>query len=137
MEGTSDLPESLMNRRDPKLTALLFNECINNRDLTGLAGLMTDDHMFIDRNGEVTSSKQVMVGTWRRFFVLVPHYRNTFDRIQSKGDTVVILGHAYWSEEQPHDPAIWVATVVGDLVREWRIVADTAENRRRLDLSES
>lgn len=132
----STTPGSPMNRRDPRLTALQFNECINNRDLGGLAGLMTDDHTFIDRSGNVKSSKQVMVEIWRQFFGLVPHYRNTFEHVQSKGDTVVILGHAYWSEEQPRDPVIWVARIADDLVAEWRILEDTPENRRQFDLSE-
>lgn len=34
-----------MNIRDPKLIALQFNEFINNQDIEGLSGLMTDDHI--------------------------------------------------------------------------------------------
>ena len=32
---------------DPRSLTLAFNEQINNRDLDGLAQLMTDDHTFI------------------------------------------------------------------------------------------
>jgi hypothetical protein len=42
-----------VNSRDPKLTALMFNECINGRDIVRLSGLMTEDHCFIDRKNEV------------------------------------------------------------------------------------
>jgi hypothetical protein len=42
-----------MNTKDPKLIALQFNDCINNQDLEGLSLLMTDDHAFIDREGNV------------------------------------------------------------------------------------
>ncbi len=38
-----------MNLKDPKLTALQFNEYINNQDIQGLTNLMTKDHLFIDR----------------------------------------------------------------------------------------
>jgi ketosteroid isomerase-like protein len=33
---------------DPRALTLKFNERINNRDVDGLAALMTDDHTFID-----------------------------------------------------------------------------------------
>jgi len=42
-----------MNSRDPKLIVLLFNECINNQDVEELTSLMTEDHTFIDRKGEI------------------------------------------------------------------------------------
>ncbi len=123
-----------MNTKDPKLIALQFNECINNQDLDGLGQLMTEDHAFVDRDGNVRQSKQVMIRSWGKFFEMVPKYRNTFTRIESKDNLVVILGYAYWSEEQPYDPVIWTATIVNNLVREWRIYADSEENRRGFNL---
>jgi len=123
-----------MNTRDPKLIALQFNECINNRDLEGLSLLMTDDHAFIDREGNVRQSKQVMVQAWREFFAMFPDYKNTFNRIESKDNLVTILGHAYWSQEKRNDPAIWTATIVNDLVQEWCVYFDTEVNRRRFNL---
>ena len=124
-----------MNTKDPKLIALQFNECINNRDLKGLARLMANDHAFIDRDGKVYEPKQVMIDSWREFFRACPDYRNTFDRIESRDDFVVILGYAYWSEKQPYDPVIWTATIVDDLVREWRIYPDTLESRKQFRIA--
>ena len=106
-----------MNKKDPKLTALQFNECINNQDLSGLTRLMTDNHAFIDCEGTVHQPKPVMVESWKQFFTNVPDYRNTFTRIQSEGDLVVILGYAYWSEKQAYDPVIW--TVGGVMSGYW------------------
>ena len=123
-----------MNSRDPKLIALLFNECINDKDLNGLTRLMSEDHAFIDREGRTHQPKQVMIDGWRDFFKMFPDYRNTFDRIESRENLVVILGHAYWSEKQTYDPVIWTATIVDDLAREWRVCEDTAGNRKRLKL---
>jgi hypothetical protein len=122
-----------MNRKDPKLIALQFNECINNRDLDGLARLMTEDHTFLDRDGKVGRPRHVMLNGWREFFHMFPTYKNTFDCVQSKENLVMILGRAFWSDEQPYDPVIWIATIVDDLVGEWRIYADTEDNRRRFD----
>jgi predicted SnoaL-like aldol condensation-catalyzing enzyme len=123
-----------MNTKEPKLTALQFNKCINNRDLNGLEQLMTEDHAFIDRVGNVSHSREVMVRSWKKFFEMCPEYKNTFTRIESKDTLVTILGHAYWSEQQPYDPVIWTATIVDDRVREWHIYADTEENRKRFNL---
>ncbi|MDD5544140.1 MAG: nuclear transport factor 2 family protein [Acidobacteriia bacterium] len=120
---------------DPKSIALQFNNCINNRDLDGLAKLMSDDHTFIDREGKVSQSKQTMVDGWRNFFRAFPHYKNTFNHIVSKDNVVFIRGFAFWSEENPHDPVIWTATIVDDLVREWRVYVDTPENRERFNLT--
>jgi predicted SnoaL-like aldol condensation-catalyzing enzyme len=123
-----------MNTRDPKITALQFNQCIADHDLEGLARLMTGDHAFVESDGTVHQPKREMVEKWRQFFEAFPEYRNTFDRVQSKANLVVMLGSAFWSEEQPYDPAIWTATVVDDLVHEWRIYTDTLENRAQLGL---
>jgi hypothetical protein len=75
-----------------------------------------------------------MADTWKKFFDMDPDYRNTFERVQSKDNDVMILGYAFWSDKQPYDPGIWTATIVEDRVREWRVYDDTPENRRRCNL---
>lgn len=123
-----------MNIKDPKLIALQFNECINSQDIDGLARLMTEDHAFIDREGKASQSKEVMVQGWKEFFQMFPKYKNTFTRVESRDNLVFILGFAYWSEKEPHDPVIWTATIVDDLVQEWRVYVDTEANRRVFNL---
>jgi hypothetical protein len=123
-----------MNLRDPKLIALLFNECINNRDIDGLGALMTEDHTFVDRDGAAHGPKQAMVEGWKQFFEQFPEYRNTFDRIESRQSGVVIHGSAYWSDKEPYDPVIWSATIAGNRVREWCVHVDTEANRKRFNL---
>ena len=123
-----------MNRRDPKLTALQFNQYINDQDIDGLSGLMSDDHTFIDRVNETVKGKEKMTKGWIDFFKAFPEYRNTFTRVESKDDLVIILGSAYWSEKEPYDPAIWKATIKDDLVAEWRVYEDTEDNRKNFNL---
>lgn len=123
-----------MNSRDPKLTALLFNERINARDLGGLSALMTDDHTFIDREEGRHHGKDRMTEGWRTFFEQFPEYRNTFVRVESVGDLVVILGYAEWTTGGDRDHAIWTAVVRDDLVADWRVCEDTESNRRQLGL---
>lgn len=124
-----------MNTRDPKVVALLFNECITHQNLEGLAGLMTEDHAFIDRAGKISTPKDIMVKGWKEFFTAFPHYKNTFLRVESNGNIVAIVGYAYWSTEQPYDPVLWSARIEEDLVAEWRIYEDTPANRALLHLA--
>jgi hypothetical protein len=42
-----------MDAFDVMMVALRFNERINALDLEGLSSLMTSDHTFIDRDGDV------------------------------------------------------------------------------------
>lgn len=124
-----------MNRRDPKLTALQFNEYINSQDIQGLSSLMTEAHVFVDREGDVDKGKEVMTKGWIDFFSSFPDYRNTFTRVQSQGDLVVLYGYATWQKGADPDYAIWTARIEDDLVAEWRIYEDTAENRRLFSLA--
>jgi ketosteroid isomerase-like protein len=121
-----------VNSLDPKLTALMFSECINRRDIEGLSGLMTDDHTFIDRTNEVDKGKESMTRGWMRFFDGFPEYRNTFARVESGEDLVILLGYAAWTRGGEPDHAIWTARIRDDLVAEWRIYEDTEENRAAL-----
>ena len=107
-----------------------FNECINQQDIEGLAILMHEDHTFLDRDGSVHGPKSEMVKGWKQFFGMFPDYRNTIDQIRVEGNRVFVLGSAFWSEEEPHDPVIWTAFIDDGLVREWRVYEDTPENRQ-------
>jgi len=124
-----------MNSRDPKIIALLFNECINNRDITGLSNLMSEDHTFIDREGNIYKPKEKMVEAWKSFFEMYPHYKNTFNKIESRDNVVIITGHAFWSEENSFDPAIWVVIIEDDLVAEWHLYYDNEGIRNKLLIS--
>ena len=95
---------------------------------------MTEDHVFMDHDGNISQPKKTMLEAWSQFFEMFPKYRNTFERIESRGDIAVMSGFAYWSEENRHDPAIWAATIVNDLVAEWHIYYDSEENRKKFEL---
>jgi len=111
-----------------------FNGCINRRDLTGLATLMTDDHVFIDSGGATHRGKATMKGQWKQFFASFPDYRNHFEVIVSDGNRVAVAGHSTCSVQALHGPALWSARVSNGLVVEWRVYHDTEANRRLLGL---
>jgi ketosteroid isomerase-like protein len=103
------------------LTALKFNEEINQRSLGGLAGLMTDDHTFIDSSGKVTKGKDVMKEGWRDFFEKYPDYRNIFTCVTIQNNFVVMVGYSTCSYKPLDGPSIWTAKIRGERVSEWRV----------------
>lgn len=107
-----------MNKRDLKLTALQFNESIN-RDIKELSSLMSEDHVFIDRQGDCYGD---MVNGWMEFFEKFPTYKNIFTRVESRDNLVILIGYAKWSKDSlEEDHAIWTATIENDLVAKWQI----------------
>jgi ketosteroid isomerase-like protein len=117
-----------MNDSDPKLIALLYNECINNQDLNGLILMMSEDHKFIDIKNRVETKEQ-MKESWRSFFEQYPDYKNVFHTIISRDNFVIMLGHSECSHEPLDGPAIWTAKIVNGKVAEWRIYDDNEDNR--------
>jgi ketosteroid isomerase-like protein len=123
-----------MKPPDPLSTVRLFNEHINNRDLAGLADLMSEDHVFIDSSDDVHTGKQNMVASWRLFFEEYPDYRNHFEYIEARGDIVLISGYSTCSFEPLDGPALWTAKLKDGFVEEWRVYKDTEQNRREIGL---
>jgi uncharacterized protein (TIGR02246 family) len=103
------------------LTALRFNERINQQDLEGLAELMTDDHKFIDSEGNITKGKDAMKEGWREFFKKYPDYRNKFTSVTVQDNVVVMVGYSTCSFKSLDGPNIWTARIRGERVSEWRI----------------
>lgn len=116
----------------PTDVATRFNDRINHRDAAGLAALMTDDHRFVDAEGNAVSGKQACLAAWRGFFDSFPDYRNVFTSLTAQADVVAIVGYSECSQPGLAGPALWAATVRGVLVAEWRVYDDTSGNRVRL-----
>ena len=123
-----------MNKKDPKLTVLLFNECINNRDINALTSLMAEDYAFIDSSNDIQPGKEQNIKGWTDFFTLYPDYVNHFCLIESREDLVLVTGHSTCSFDPLDGPALWTARVENDRIAEWRVYLDTAENRELLEL---
>ncbi|HEX5995835.1 MAG TPA: nuclear transport factor 2 family protein [Jiangellales bacterium] len=100
---------------DPTAVAARFNEYINTRDIDGLAGLMTEDHTFVDAGGGVLSGKRECLDAWRGFFESFPDYRNVFASMTAQDDVVAIAGHSECSE-----PALARAGAVHRRSTRWR-----------------
>jgi ketosteroid isomerase-like protein len=109
-----------------------FNDRINARDIDGLAGLMSDDHAFIDSAEGRVVGKPDCVAAWRGFFAAYPDYRNIFDAIDARPDLVVVTGRSVCADARLAGPAIWAAKVRGGRVTEWRVYEDTPDTRALL-----
>jgi ketosteroid isomerase-like protein len=114
---------------------LAFNEAINERDLETLRGLMTEDHAFIDSDGNAVSGKRDVTAAWEGFFASFPDYRNSWEQLISRGEVIIAIGHSDCaSEPQLDGPAIWTAKSRGSQICEWRVYEDTSANRARLGI---
>ena len=107
-----------------------FNDAIAARDLNTLGRLMTDDHAFIDSDGNVVAGRDAVLEAWRGFFDSFPGYRNVWTQLMSSGDELIAIGRSVCAIDPELDgPAIWTANVRGNKVSEWRVYEDTPENR--------
>ena len=112
--------------------AVRFNGCINDRDIEGLATLMTDDHTFIDSGDNVVQGKSDALQAWEGFFDSFPDYQNVFEKVATRNETVTIIGHSTCSDKRLHGPAIWTAKIIKSKVAEWRVYDDTPDIRQKL-----
>jgi ketosteroid isomerase-like protein len=119
-------------RMDPRTVTIQFNDNINNRNLVGLAGLMTDDHVFIDTAGQSIHGKEECLRAWQGFFASFSDYKNIFDRHIAGEHTVTVVGRSSCSDARLDGPALWSAKVRHDKIFEWRIYENTPHNRREL-----
>jgi hypothetical protein len=125
-----------MNLKDPISIVMAFNDCINHQHIDGLASLMSEDHVFVDRDGSSHGPKSHMVQGWKQFFEMFPLYKNTFTDIKAAENRVFVLGYAYWSEKEPYDPVIWTGRIENNLIAEWRVYEDSAENRENFSFDQ-
>ena len=123
-----------MNKRDPKLTALQFNEYINNQDIKRLSSLMAEGFWVKVKKEPVWNRD--MINGWKRFFNDNPTYKNIFTRVESRENLVILIGYALWSNDsKEEDHCIWTTTIENDLLVNWQIYKDIEDNRKKLNIT--
>lgn len=121
-----------MTSADPRDVVAEFNNAISRRDLPRLGELMTEDHRLITGTGDPVKGKEACLSAWRKFFKLLPDYRNVFQRVWSVGGVVRMRGRSVCTDQRLNGPAIWKAVVQGTRISEWHVDEDTPEGRQRL-----
>jgi ketosteroid isomerase-like protein len=111
-----------------------FVSAINEHSPEKLYALMTDDHQFIDAQGNKITGKDKMKAGWAGYFQFFPDYKIEVTDIFMEGDTVAAFGFAegtfkgiktdqnknYWKL-----PAAWKAVIENGKVKLWQVYADT------------
>lgn len=114
----------------PEEVVLQFVAAVNKADVDGLAGLMTDNHVFVDSSGSRTTGREAMRDAWSLFFQTVQGYRINVEEIYSLDVKVVLTGLAsgvYSTSGRPRAsgfwsvPAAWRAVVKGDRIAVWQV----------------
>jgi len=115
-----------MQGGSPGQIAHAFVDAINRQDPAALAGLMTEDHVFIDSLGARVEGRERMKAGWAGYFKIAPGYTIAVDETYPAGSVVVMLGIAQgtYGGEIWQTPAAWRAVIRGSQIAEWRVYAD-------------
>ena len=118
----------------PEAVARAFADAINHQNVDALAGLMTEDHVFIDSLGARVAGREAMRAGWTAYFRMVPDYSITITETYSTDPVVILLGTAQgtFAAEHWQTPAAWRAEIRGVQVAEWRVYADNEPIRQLL-----
>jgi len=112
---------------------LKFEELINSLSSEAVAGLLTDDSVFIDSLGNRIEGAGKLRGAWAAYFKMVPDYSIAHVEIFAEGNTVAVFGTAQGTfargaEMKKEDfwktPAAWRAVVRDGKIAEWQVFAD-------------
>ncbi len=122
-----------MKLNDPISIVKAFNDCINNQDIAGMASLMHEGHTFIDRDGSSHGPKIIWWKDGSSFLRCSRSIKTLSLRSKLQKTRVFVLGYAYWSEKEPYDPVIWTGKIENNLIAEWRVYEDSAENRKKFN----
>jgi ketosteroid isomerase-like protein len=119
---------------NPVDTVLTFLERINSGDADRVAGMLAENHVFIDALGRSVHGREMMRAGWRGYYGMCPDYRISHRTVFANGNQVAVFGEAggtvassdgqLRSENQWSTPAAWLAVVEDGLIREWRVYAD-------------
>lgn len=103
-----------------------FVAAINSQNVSAIACLLADDHLFVDGLGNRVQGGAQMEAGWRGYFAMCPDYWIRTDHVLADGALVLAAGAAggtidgqAWST-----PAAWQATMRDSRVAEWRVFAD-------------
>jgi ketosteroid isomerase-like protein len=99
---------------------------INDHDVTALATLMDEHHLFVDSLGNRVSGAKSMEAGWRGYFAMCPDYWIRAYQILTDTGTVLIAGEAGGTihGEAWRTPAAWKAVIRDGRVAEWQVFAD-------------
>ncbi len=110
-----------------------FVEAINEHNVDKICALMTDDHTFIDSQGNEAAGKEKMRAGWIGYFQLFPDYKIEITDMFLDGDTVAAFGFASGTFQRLSNkkenywrlPASWKAITRNGKIHVWQVYADS------------
>jgi ketosteroid isomerase-like protein len=111
-----------------------FAEAINRQNIEKIYSLMSNDHTFIDAQGDKVEGKHKMRAGWEGYFQMFPDYKIEITSIFEDGDTIAAFGFAGGTykglktennENHWRLPAAWKAVVIDGKIYLWQVYADT------------
>lgn len=119
--------------------AMAFVDRINAHDADGLSTLMTEDHSFVDGDGERHTGREAMRKGWGDYFEMVPDFWIKIEKIFQKENTVALFGRSGGTyvpsgKLDPQNawevPAAWQVIIQADKVLTWQVYVDSDPLRR-------
>ena len=127
----------------PPVAAVIgFIDAINRGDVDRLVGLMSPDHRLQVLQEPPMIGREANREAWEGYASAFPDYVIYPDRIEHRGDDVLVLGSTTGShlglpdEQERQLKLIWRVTVRDGLLALWQIMADTPEQRSFLGLNQ-
>ena len=110
-----------------------FVEAINEHNVDKICALMTDDHTFIDSQGNEAAGKEKMRAGWIGYFQLFPDYKIEITNMFLDGDAAAAFGFASGTYQGLSDkkenywrlPASWKAIARNGKIHLWQVYADS------------
>jgi len=110
-----------------------FIEAINEHNVDKICALMTDDHTFIDSQGNEAVGKEKMRAGWIGYFQLFPDYKIEITNMFLDGDTIAAFSFASGTFQGLSDrkenywrlPAAWKAIAKNGKIHVWQVYADS------------
>ena len=110
-----------------------FIEAINEHNVDKICSLMTDDHTFVDSQGNEVVGKEKMRAGWIGYFHWFPDYKIEITKVFLDGNTVGAFGFASGTFQASADkkesywrlPASWKATIKNGKIHLWQVYADS------------
>lgn len=119
-----------------------FIAAINRHDTAALAGLMSEDHAFIDPQGRRVSGREEMITGWKAYFAMFPDYEILVDRTLTDKGAVAVFGSVSGTyngkrglvpKNRISMPAAWKADVADGKVKLWQVYCDWTEGLRVIE----
>ena len=103
-----------------------FAAAINAHDVSALAALMAEDHVFVGSLGNRMQGRATMEAGWRGYFAMCPDYWLRADTVMVDGENVLAAGEAGGTIDGDawRIPAAWKVVVRGGKVAEWHVFTD-------------